>query len=442
MRSARTLVAGVLAVSVVALAPPQAAEAHHRHGADDPTVISDWNRYAVEALVGDPSLPVKAPIEVYLYSAFAQVAVYNAVVGIEGGYRPYHFREKAPRHASSQAAAAAAAHRVLVTYSPARQAVLDGHYAESLKAIPDGRSKTEGMEYGERAAAALIASRVGDGRNGDVRWNPAKPTAPGVWQPTPPSAAPFSAPWLGYVRPLMIRSGDQFDPGPPPAMTSRRYAHDFNEVKDYGAIGSTVRTSAMTASAQFFSGNPVVQFTTALQDQAHKRGLDIADAARLFAAAHMSLADASIAIWWTKHHYGFWRPLTAIRNAGTDGNKATTADPSWTPAIEGMPVPLPSRETPPYPDYVSGYNGVMGAFTQALRDVLGTRHLDLVLTSTASPGEVRTYDQGRDALQQVIDARVWLGLHFRFADTAAAAMGRQVAHEGLEDNLQPTHSDR
>jgi len=438
MRSARTAVAGLLAVSVVALAPPQAADAHHRRGADNPIVISDWNRYAVEAIAGDPSLPVKAPIEVYLYTAFMHVAVYNAVVGIEGGYRPYHFHKEAPRHASSEAAAAAAAHRVMVTYSPARKDVLDAHYADSLEAVPDGRSKTRGIEYGEDAAAALIARRVGDGRNGDVRWNPAEPTAPGVWQPTTPSEAPFSVPWLGYVRPLLIRTGDQFDPGPPPALTSTRYAHDFNEVKDYGAIGSTGRTSAMTASARFFSGNPVVQFTTALRDQAAKRGMDIAESARMFAAVHTSVADASIAIWWTKHHYGFWRPLTAIQDAGTDGNDATTADPSWRPAIEGMPVPLPSRETPPYPEYVSGYNGAMGAFTQALRDVLGTRHLDLVLTSTASPGEVRTYDLGQDARQQVIDARVWLGLHFRFADTAAATMGQQVAHEGLEDNLQPT----
>jgi hypothetical protein len=437
MRSSRAVVAGVLAAGVLALAPPQAADAHHGHAADDPTVISDWNRIGVATIAADG--PRKQAIEVYLYMAFMHAAVYNAVVGIEGGYRPYRFHVRAPRHASSQAAAAAAAHRVLVTYSPDQSASLDDAYAASLAAIPDGREKTRGVAYGELAAADVISDRLGDGRNAPITFT--QSPAPGVWRPTPPSNVPFSAPWLGFVSPLMLHSGDQFDPGPQPAMSSAEYTRDFNEVKDFGSIDSTVRTAEMTATATFFSGNPVVQFTTALRDQAAKRNLDIAESAQLFAATHLSMADASIAIWWTKYHYGFWRPLTAIRLADTDDNPGTTADPAWRPAIEGMPVPLPARETPPYPDYVSGYNGVMGAFTQALQDSLGTRHLDLDLISTAVPGEVRSYDLGREVRQEVIDARVWLGLHFRFADTAAARMGRQVAHFGLEENLQPTGHD-
>ena len=249
--------------------------------------------------------------------------------------------------------------------------------------------------------------------------------------------APFSAPWLGYVTPLLIRSGDQFDPGPAPSLTSKRYTRDFNEVKSLGKDDSTTRSAEQTETAKFYSGNPALQFTLGLVDQATKRHLDIAESARMFAAVHMVVADTSIAIWWTKHHYGVWRPITAIRMADTDGNPDTTFDPAVDPAWNSV---IPS---PPYPDYVSGYNGAMGAYTQALQDVLGTRDLQLSLTSTVFPApdprHTRVYDTGREARHEVIDARVWLGLHFRFADTAAARMGQQVADYALDHYFGPDH---
>jgi hypothetical protein len=437
MRIVHGTLAAVLAAFVL-VAPTPSASAHAGHPApEDPGVISDWNQIAVTTLTADtvatpPALPRKTAIEGYLYLAFVHAAMYNAVVGIEGGFEPYHFSARAPRHASSQAAAVAAAHRVLVAYSPEQQATLDAAYAASLADIPDGRSKSRGIAYGELAAHTLIAQREGDGRNAPIQYT--EPAAPGVWRPTPPALAPFAAPWLGFVEPLLIESGAQFDPGPPPALTSRRYTRDYREVRAYGSVDSTSRSAQQTETAIFFSGPANVQITTALRDQAALRGLDIAEAARMFAAVHMSVADAAISIWYPKYVYPLWRPITAIQLGAADGNPRTRPDADWTPL----------SVTPPYPGWVSGYNGVMGAFTQALADVLGTRELRLTLTYTPPPGGAplpsRFYRTGREARAEVIDARVWLGLHFRFEDTAAARLGRQVARYGLDRYFQPVPS--
>jgi hypothetical protein len=225
----------------------------------------------------------------------------------------------------------------------------------------------------------------------------------------------------------MVRSGSQFgEPGPPPALTSRRYTREFQEAKAYGSATSTVRTADETATALFFSGNVYLQDMKALLDQLQQRQLDIVDAARMFAGVTMSVADAAISVWRAKYVYGFWRPITAIREADTDGNPATVADPGWTPLLT----------TPPYPDYVSGYSGVTGAFATALALVLGTGHLNLHLTSTVAPG-VRTYENGRALERDVINARVWLGIHFRAADVRGVAMGRAVALWALQRYLRP-----
>jgi hypothetical protein len=219
-----------------------------------------------------------------------------------------------------------------------------------------------------------------------------------------------------------VRSGAQFDPGPPPALTSALYTRDFREVKALGSASSTARTPEQTSTALFFSGNAAVQFNAALRDQMTVRHPDIVDAARMFAAVDMSEADAIISAWHAKYLYGFWRPITAINLADTDGNPATTADPSWTPLLT----------TPPYPEYVSGYSTLTGTFTRALADTLDTRHLQLTLISTAVPGAVRNYDSGRALRNDVVNARVWLGIHFRSADTGGVQMGQRVADWALD----------
>jgi hypothetical protein len=234
---------------------------------------------------------------------------------------------------------------------------------------------------------------------------------------------------MGFVRPLLVRSATQFAPPPPPALTSARYTRDFNEVKALGSLTSTERTEAQTSTAQFFSGNALVQYNTALRDQVTVRDLDIVDAARMFAAIDMSLADAEISVWYAKYVDGFWRPITAINLAGTDGNPATVADPTWVPLLT----------TPPYPEYPSGYNVVNSTVSHGLEDLFRTRHLQLTLISTAVPGVQRHYDSGRVLRRDVVDARVWLGIHFRFADTAAREIGRQLTAWTLDHYFQPVH---
>src|SRR5262252_6489258 len=241
-RTWRALTAAVLGIGLVtpgtslASSPPPAAKA------GDPAVISGWNKIAVATLAGDMTTQ---PVEDILYMAFVQAAVYNAVVGVEGRYEPYRFYGHAPRGASGQAAAVAAAHKVLVTYVPSAQAAMDAGYATSLAQIPDGTAKTQGIAFGTRAADSLIRLRAHDGRNAPIFFT--RPPAPGVWRPTPPANLPMSAPWLGFVTPLLVHSATQFAPPGPPALTSARYTRDFNEIKALGSLTSTQRTAEQTS---------------------------------------------------------------------------------------------------------------------------------------------------------------------------------------------------
>jgi hypothetical protein len=409
-----TSLAGAATGATTATTPP----------ADNPKVISDWNALAVTTLAGDTT---KQPIEDFLYLGFVQAAVYDAVVGVEGRYAPYRFRAHAPQGTSAQAAAVAAAHEVLVTYVPSAQASLDAAYAASLAQIPGGRAKTRGIAFGTRAAEHLIRLRANDGRNAPIEFT--RPPAPGVWRPTPPGLLPMSAPWLGFVAPLLVRSPTQVGPPRPPALTSARYTRDLNEVKAFGSAASASRTVAQTDTAKFFSGSALVQYNAALANQVSVRHLDIVDAARMFAAVDTSVADALISVWRAKYDYGLWRPITAINLADTDGNPATVADPSWVPLLT----------TPPYPDYPSGYNVVNATVTHGLEDLFHTRQLRLTLISTAVPGATRFYDSGRVLRRDVVDARVWLGIHFRFADTASRDLGRRLTDWTLDHYFQPTH---
>jgi hypothetical protein len=234
-------------------------------------------------------------------------------------------------------------------------------------------------------------------------------------------------PWLGGVTPQLVHSATQFGPPAPPALTSTRYTRDFAEVKAFGSASSTMRTAEQTATALFFSGSAAAQFTAALADQASTRRLDIVDAARMFAAVSTTVSDSLITVWQAKLFYGEWRPITAIQLADTDGNPATGADPNW----------LPLLTTPPYPDYPSGYAVVAAAATRALEKVFGTDDLNLTLISTAVPGAVRHYETGSQVRSDVVDARVWLGIHFRFADTASRDVGIRLTDWALQRYFAP-----
>jgi hypothetical protein len=235
-------------------------------------------------------------------------------------------------------------------------------------------------------------------------------------------------PWLSQVRPFTLRKPTQFRPGKPPALTSARYAREFNEVKDLGSKGSTLRTAAQTETALFFSDIAIGGLQSALRDLATRHGLSISKSARLFAAVDLSLADGTIAIWDSKVHFGLWRPITAIQLADTDGNAKTDRDLKWEPLIP----------TPAYPDYASGLSAVMGAVGRAVSRVLGTSHIDLYITSTAA-GVTRHYDSASQLNRDVINARVWSGIHFRTADQVGSGMGKKVADWSLDHYFQSSH---
>lgn len=434
----RVVAAGSLAACAALMAIVVAVYARPAAGAQppaaaDPAVVPAWNAIAVSTIAAPaPNGAGKANAQAFLWFAYVQAAVYNAVNGITGEYELYEWNAKAPKGASPQAAAAAAAHGVLMEYfgtgdfahSETIAANLNAALATSLAQIPDGVPKDQGIRYGERAAERLIELRQDDGRFAPLVFD--VPLAPGVWRPTPPAMAPFFDPWLSQVEPFVLDSPRQFRPGPPPAISSDLYVEEFEEVRDYGVNVGSLRTPAQTQAALFFSDVGVGALQAGLRDLVMRRGLDISDSARLFAAVDLSMADAVFAVWDAKFHYGWWRPITAIREADSDGNPATAGVPGWTPFLV----------TPPYPDWPSGLCGVMGAATTALSRLNVDGRVDLNLTSVAA-GETRHFDLAADLERDAVDARVFSGLHFRTADEVAIAMGSQVANWALDHHFAP-----
>lgn len=401
------VVAG-LATSAVAVPPSLATGTKHA----DPAVITSWNAIAERTVFAENATPIPAS---GLYFGFVSIAVYDAVVAIEGRYRPYLKQPPVRAKASTEAAAATAAYRVLSYYFPASAQKLAADYAGSLSSIPDGSAKTRGQQVGDTAAASLIEARLDDGRGAAVTLDVAP--APGVWRPTPDAFAPMLVPWLGFVEPLALKSPTQVRlPGPDP-IRSKAYARDFAEVKAMGAAGDgSDRTPAQTQTALFWNANSVAQYQAALRDQVTERGLDIVKSARAFALLGASTADALVACWRAKYDYAYWRPITAIRLADTDGNRATRPDPTWTPLVA----------TPPYPDYVSGHACVSGATSETFSRLFGARSINLEVSSTVT-GTTRHFRTAAALDAETENARIWLGLHFRQAMDDGNKLGHRAA---------------
>ncbi|MEU6378540.1 vanadium-dependent haloperoxidase [Streptomyces sp. NPDC046909] len=416
----RALLAGLTGLTALSLAAAPSASAADPGETPNAEVITDWNLTAVQVVADDAKRPTAEP---FLWYGFVSAAVYNAVVGIEGRYAEYKWDVRGPRHASSEAAAAAAAHRVLLTYFPKSQARIDAAYADSLAKIPDGTAEDQGVRFGERAAERIIELREDDGRDSQVAFSPTP--GPGVWQPAPPDYRPAAIPWLSKVRPMTFDSPEEFVPGPPPALTSATYTKDFAEVKAVGKKDSATRTAWQTETALFFSHPLPQQLQAGYRDYTERHELDIVDAARYFAAANVASADATITTWSSKFGYAFWRPVTAVRQADTDGNPDTTADPNW----------LPLLNTPPYPEYMGGHCANDGA-VMAVLDRLTGGDIDLRLSSTPT-GTTRTYTNSADYNRDVIDARVWSGIHFRTADLVGNAVGRDIGNRALDHYFRP-----
>lgn len=353
--------------------------------------------------------------------AFVQAAVYDAVVAIEGGYVPYQVRLEQLPDASVDAAVATAAHHVLVHYFPAQQAALDADYAAALATVPDGAPKHAGVAVGQAAAAGIIARRQGDGLEVDVGFTMPAP-APGVWQ-LPEGQMPMT-PWAARLRPFMLHSPDQFRPDAPLAFSRRAWAEDFNEVKLLGRIDSPQRSAEQTDIARFWATNPVVQYNVAFEQIVIDRGLNAVQAARLFAMGNLVGADALIACFDAKYSSLFWRPQFAIPAGASDGNPATEADPAWKPLLNA----------PPHPEYPSGHGCLTGAEAEVFAAFFGTKQIEVDLASTA-PNVLqreRHYAHVDDLTQEVMNARVWGGIHFRDATLTGIEMGREVARWTLK----------
>lgn len=392
--------------------------------AADANVVNDWNATAVNVIAVDAAT---GAAEAMVYIGFVQAAVYNAVNGITGRYQLYKSNATTVPTASPQAAAVAAAHRVLMTYYghvPAAAARLADAYAASIAALPTDPSTTAGLQYGRLTAERLIALRADDGRFGPNVFE--KQPAVGVWRPTPPANAPMFARFLCETTPLLIESPSQFRPGPPPAMTSPEYARDFEEVKAFGVKEGSSRTALQTETGLFITSLPPVPLHAGLRDLTVRKGMDISDRARVFGAVSMSVADAIVACWDSKVFYGFWRPSTAIQMAEEDGNPATAADPNWEPFLPN----------PAYPDYTSGLNAAIASATRSLSKVLGTDRIDLTMSSPAT-NTTRTYETADQLCSDCVDGRVFVGVHFRFANVAARTIGEQVADWAMERYFKP-----
>jgi hypothetical protein len=422
----RVTVASVIAAAVLGTSLASVASAANPWTLRDARAITHWNKIAVDVIVAQPNIGASA--RAFNYFAYEQAAVYNAVQGITRQYQLYQWSRVGPRTASPAAAASAAAHRLLVHYFPGSKTALDAKYAASIARIPAGAARRMGIAYGRLAADNIIELRANDGvQDASVTFTVG--SGPGAWQPQ--TGQTFLAPWLSQVHPFTLNSTSQFDPGTPYALTSAEYTADFNEVKAKGGQAAGSRTPLETETARFIFDIPFAPLQAGLRDLASRHRLSISDSARMFAAVDLSIADAVGAVWRSKVKYGFWRPITAIRNADTDGNGGTVVDGAWASV---MP-------TPPYPDWVAGLPSVMGAVGRALHRTIGA-DIDLRLTSPGSaPGGpagvaiTRTYHSAAALNTDVINARVWSGIHFRTSDVLGNRIGVKVATWALNHNF-------
>jgi hypothetical protein len=312
------------------------------------------------------------------------------------------------------AAFAQALHDTLVGLVPSQASQLDSKLAATLATVPDGPAKDGGIAAGQNQAAQVLAERANDGLDTaslDIPFTPPS-TDPGVWQPTPPGFGPATRAGQGDGTPFLLQRGDQFDPGPPPSLGSKTYRRDLAEVRAYGSSTSSLRTREQTEVALFWFPGLNGGFTQVLRAVLDDTDHSLAWQARFVAAFHAVTTDAQIAVYNAKFEYAFWRPVTAIRNDAVD------PDPTWTPL----------SVTPTYPEWPSGHGGYVAAAQAVLQDFVGPHApAPIALTSTGDPGAVRIYTDWATITREVIDARVWEGVHFRFSDEAGAKLGKQVA---------------
>lgn len=414
-------IAGVLALGGAATssAKPQAG------GPPDPYVAS-WDATGQQAF----SAAGLTPAEGHVIFAYVAIAVYDSVMAIEGGYEPFAVDADAPDNASPEAAVVGAASTILKHYLPGQAGLVDTARAASLLTIPDGTAETNGLALGDAVANLLIAQRADDGfRAPTPPYVPPSPPVPGVWIPT--AATPPIGPYLGNMRPFSLDSADQFRPHAPPALDTKKWAEEYNEVKDIGSLGSTTRTAGQTEAARFWAQAPVQQARGSFREFVLDHELDVADASRFMGMVSVAYADGLIACFDAKWLYTFWRPITAIRAGDTDGNDATVGDPSWTPLL---PV------TPNHPEYPSAHSCITPAAGLVIASFLGTPEIDFTIPSLGGGIPDRHFDRASDLEYDVANARIWGGIHFRSAVEAGTKIAAKTAEHVLAHEFKKSNS--
>jgi hypothetical protein len=385
-------------------------------------VITDWNTIASTTIVTNGG---RASVASGVWFAYTSIAVYDAVNAVHQMYQPFYYNGVAPAGASDEAAAVAAAHRVLVNYFPAQQANLDAALSKSLNAIaaPD-QAKADGIATGEASAAVLIAQRIGDGLEANVTYTPGN--GPGIWLPTPPGFLPALTPWLGQMRPFTMKNAAEFLPDGPTPLTSERWVAEYNETRLFGDVSSTVRTAGQGEIGLFWAVHTGQQYSRAFGYLAQNYKLNVMESARLMAMLWAGYADAGIGCWNAKFTYNFWRPVTAIRSGG--GNSELMLDPNWTSL----------GTTPNHPEYPAAHGCVTGVASRLVEDFFGTRKVRIVVDSTAFADGVHMhmFDSTADWFDEVYWARILAGFHFHHSLEDGGVLGRQVALQVFQNHFR------
>ena len=388
--------------------------------------VTDWNQNMLTAVF----TAKLGPLASSRVAAMVQSAVFDAVNGVHPRYTPVHVTLSALPGTSARAAAAKAAHDILVNLFPAQQETLDAQLAASVGQLVDegddspGQAVDRGLGWGQYVASQIWAWRSTDG------FTTVLPpflggTDPGEWRPTPPAFAPGTAPQVASMTTWAVESHSQFRPGGPPVLDSAQYAADLNEVKLMGVSNSTTRTADQTQFSIFWNGNVVSLWNRAALQVAAPMDFSLLENARLLALLNLAVADSYICCFDAKYTYVFWRPITAIALADTDGNPDTMADPAWTPLLV----------TPPFPEYPSGHASVGGAAAVVLAAFFGDQTAFSV-TSETLPGVTRYFSSLSQAADELDDARIFGGIHFRTSCNVARAQGEQVAEYILANSLR------
>jgi len=422
-----SLVSAVLAVGstgvVLADSPSRDSDAGHAgagRGLQGAAFVVAWNRELLHIV----QIPGAQPPTVHQTRSYAllHAAIYDSVVSITRNGRPYLVSVEAPRGARPDAAAAAAGHATLAALYPALKPELDQHLADQLALIPDGRARRQGIEVGDRVASLLLAARADDG-------SAAMPSPfvagsqPGDYRSTPPNfPSPVFIDW-GNVTPFVLRSGAQFRPAPPPALTSAAYARALNEVKSLGQDSSTSRTADQTLIGRFWAPPIWNTWNAIAEEAALAHHTNLVRTAAMFAALNLSFADSAIAMYDAKYHYQLWRPITAVRLAATDGNPATTGDPTWTPLAV----------TAADPSYPGAHSTISAAGAAVLAAFFGNRD-EIQVSSPALPGAVRTFRSYSDVATEAGLSRIYAGQHTRIDHVAGIHLGSNVARFVLRES--------